>query len=401
MPPESILVFIPGRPVGGEYECARYHDPATGRTTEERATPLLALVELFPPDQVIALCTPEGGEAVGQLREWANGGDIQLPPIEEVPIELPQAGDIAPLINKIAALDLPAEASVHLDITFGARSLMVPALLTSLVQSAARRWNLQRLTYVNFVAHPAGGEDAAAVVEDLTAYLGLPRLAYATRQLKERADLLPFLDALAPFLPPDQRGPRQQDLQILAEAVEYLRIDSLLAGQARAALGNVLRDIGRMPDPGALLGPLLGDARTVLAGLTPPAEGRAGAPAHLAALVRWYRDHGRPERALLIATESIPWLVCRRLLQQDFPILSEGPNPSPIPWRDYFIRARQEVPDRLELIGYAESLRYALAPHRHRFAHAEFGDHPRPGPQTPDDLLNEFERILGDPGWNP
>jgi hypothetical protein len=288
-----------------------------------------------------------------------------------------------------------------MDVTFGPRSVSISTLLTALVQLAAERWQLTRLTYVNFEARGRSEPSAPIQIEDLTTNLQLPNLATAVRQLKQRADVVGFLAAARPFLVGGAEGPQAKDLTTLGDAVEFLRMNSLLFGSASTALGRVVGALRRTGSAGALIAPLMQEAESILGGLRPPAGAEVGSPLHLAALVRWYRHHGRPDRALLLANEALTYLVCRRLCKAPFPQRHPGSDGKHFQLYDYYALARDRSPERHTFIGHVETLREHLGPQRHRLAHADFGGYSPNQPKELAELLDDFAALMHDPGWGP
>jgi hypothetical protein len=398
-PTGETLVYIPGNPSGGEYDLAKYAaDPSRGEVVGPYRSPLLGLISLYRPARVVALCTPEAMATVVKTKTEAEDHGIALPEIICHSLKLaPGEGEGATsLINQLAAVPMP-DGPIHLDVTFGARSIMLPTLLMALVQLAAERWNLVRLTYVNLINRPPGGNQPVGV-EDLSIYLHLPQLAMAVRELQTRAEIVPLIHAIHPFLrKEDGEQPTVADLKIFSDAVEYLQGPSLMKGEARQSLDRILRVLNHGEKEGPLVGPLLQTARDVLLGLRCPAGQRFGSPSHVAAVVRWYRSHGRPERALVLATECISWLVCTLILNLPYP--SKGPDNNFYGAEDYLNLALKEHPQWSPLLSDLLELRRKLAPRRHRFAHAAFGNHRGDTIESNDQLLDQFDFLMEDPTW--
>ncbi|MDK2972616.1 MAG: CRISPR-associated (Cas) DxTHG family [Candidatus Sumerlaeota bacterium] len=369
----ETLICIPGSPrmAGGEYQTARYAAAGRGEATDERVTPLLALVELYRPAHLVVLCTPEARKSVELYKEWAEGEAIEpRPALHVVDIALVPGEDSVPnLLAAIAAVD-PPTPDVHLDLTFGPRSVTILAMLSALVQAAAGRWTLRRLTYVNFEARPSDAGDAPVSIEDLTAYLALPALATAVTNLRERGDLAGFARAAAPFFDAGRTGLQDGDLALVGDAVAFLRIRSLIDGSANAALGRIIGALRRRDGANPLLVPLMAEAERVLAGLRPPQGAEPGSPAHFAAIVEWYRRHGQPDRALLLASEALTLLVCTRLLGHEYPRQFANGYWSA---RDYYIAASSQAEGddaRTKFVGECYSLWESMRKVRGDFAHA-------------------------------
>ncbi|MEQ8819026.1 MAG: TM1812 family CRISPR-associated protein [Sumerlaeia bacterium] len=396
---EETLICIPGKPRtnAGEYETARYSAVGRGETADERATPLLALVELYRPAHLVVLCTPEALEAVELYEQWAAEENLEpRPQVHPVSIEIGDGPAAIPtLLSTIAAVE-PPTPDVHLDLTFGPRSVTILAMLSALVQAAAGRWSLRRLTYVNFEARPSQAPDAPVPIEDLTAYLALPALATAVTNLRERGDLAGFADAAAPFFDSDQTGLQEGDLAVVRDAVAFLRIRSLIDGSANGALGRIIGALRRREGANPMLAPLMADAEEVLAGLRRPKGAESASPPHFAAIVQWYRQHNQPDRALLLASEALTMLVCTRLLDYEYPQKLGGDF-----WkaRDYYIAASSQArgdATRETLAGECYSLWEHMSKVRGDFAHASLTSKPSPHSTVSEDHVNPLLDRFGE-----
>ena len=403
--PET-LICIPGAPrlVNGEYATACYTAEGRG-TTPQRATPLVALVELYKPASLIVLCTPEARrDTLAAYEVWLQDAQLQQQPeLQVVDIKLEPGPDgIAALLGQISALTHAPDHRVHLDLTFGPRSVTILAMLSSLLQLAAGRWSISRLTYVNFEARPGGhGSSEPVPIEDLTSYLALPALATAVANLKERGDIAGFARALRKLPGTDASALPDKDLAALEEAITYLRILPLAKSGAGGSLGRLRKALVALkasPSAG-LAGPLLGEAESVLDGLRPPAGTQPESPAHFRALVQWYRAHGQPDRALLLASEALAYMACTTILQKAYPIVVDGSSP-PRHWqaRQYFEEAC-EVPLKASARRAVESAYECWeALHRIRgdYAHASFTSKPgKPVVQAGEvaKILVDFEQV--------
>lgn len=404
--PLETLVCIPGAPRAakgvvsekGEYETARYRRADDGsQTHDERATPLLALVELYRPAYLILLCTPEAEKTTLPIyREWIDAEPIEpRPTLHVVPLEMPTDDTFVPAVLDAIARIEPPTADIHLDLTFGPRSVTIPALLAALVQRAAGRWNIRRLTYVNFEAGTQGA-NGTVPIEDLTACLALPDLVTAVRNLRERGDIVGFVTAASRMLGPDALQPATiAHLNRVHDALGFLSIPSLIEGKAAKALDQVIGALRQLARSNPLLAPLVADAEQELAGLRPPTDQPNGSPLHLARLVEWFRDHNQPDRALLLATEALTLLVCERLLGKPYPQKNGKEY-----WRvaDYYEKARDLAHNRGDealktFVGKAQTALEYLGNCRHQLAHASLGSPTKPS-VTADKVREALDRFL-------
>jgi hypothetical protein len=360
---------------------------------------LLGLIELYQPAHLVALCTPEGSKTIDEMREWFPVTEIPRPEITKIPLAFPEAGagSVESVLATLAALDPPTK-NVHLDVTFGPRHATVPALLAGLLNAAAGRWQINRLTYVNITnqeAPPSG----SFLIEDLTAYLQLPALAAGVANLRGHGDLIGFVRAARPLLATLQgRQPWEQNLDRVAEHVDRLRIGALTGSDGINALNATIGGLRSQAEHTPLVRPFLLEAADTLDALRPPKDAKPASPRHFARLVAWYRDHGSPERALLLATEALTFLVCKELLRSDFPRRDQEGTP----WAaaTYFASNPNYTEAQRNLVGAASYLRQQMAPFRNEFAHANLGNAaPRQSSVTLAELLQRFIALCEDPAW--
>jgi hypothetical protein len=404
----ETLVCIPGAPrklpgsisEKGDYEVARYCRADDGRQTADAcATPLLALVELYRPAHLILLCTPEAEKSTLPLyEEWIAASEAITPgpELQVVSIEIePSKPLLDTLLAAIGQLKPPTR-DVHLDLTFGPRSVTIMTLLTALVHQTAQNWEIRRLTYVNFEGRR---EDSDPVtIDDLTSALALPALATAVTNLRERGDVVGFADAASRLLGPDALTTQQrQHLSTVGDAITFLNIPSLIEGRASNSLDQVLGALRTLARTNPLLAPLVETAERELAGLRRPGDLPAGSPRHFARLVAWYRDHGQPDLALLLATEALTLLVCEQLLEKRFP-QKEGTDHW---WAARYYDEAKALADRRNddglrcFVGEAQTALAFLGQVRHQLAHAALGSPADPG-VTADkvrEALGRFERL--------
>jgi hypothetical protein len=263
---------------------------------------------------------------------------------------------------------------VHLDLTYGPRYIATLSLLTGLVLGSSRRGEqISRLTYANFEESGAGlhpGDDRVSPILDLTEYLLLPRFANAADLLLRRGELAEFLEVGARLAGADLTEPQRKRLVEFSEAVTFLRIRSLTDGAGGHALDQLLGALRGMGREHALVQQFLPRIETSLGALRSLPGENPRAPSRLVRIVRWYHEHGQPDRALLLLSEALQLLACERILKREYPAGSREDH-----WSGarYFEEA-SEVAGSKVLAGELQSLWDTTRRVRGSLAHASLTD---------------------------
>jgi hypothetical protein len=337
-----------------------------GDTLVSSAVPLTALIKIFRPDRVVALCTPQAEEetialARDELSDFTNFPTERLV-VGRVALSQ-DPSSFAALLNTIAALDI--EGDVHLDITYGPRSLAIYSLLVGGVVESLGKWSIVRLTYVNIDARPR--EDPSPVpIVDITSHLYLPELARSIRELERRGNIGTFFRAALRVLGDDLEVGIQNDLQQLEQDIEFLRIKSIATGRGRTAIAHLIGSLRKLGPRDSIFAEMAGRAESILNGLRPQDGEQPGSVPHLAQIVRWYAKHDRPERALLLLCELMQYTAHVPLVSSTYP---SSVRQESVKYFDHAIQATEGSP-RNGLLRDLKGLWSEAKSRRDDFAHA-------------------------------
>lgn len=331
----TTLVCVLGRPMKGSYATASYSFKGQ-LCLQSRCSPLTALVELCKPQDVIALCTPEAEESYSLAHdELTELGLISPERLQMKKVKLPRTSeDFRDLFNEISSIK-PSGKSVHLDITFGLRSLTIYSLLAGGVLESLGSWTIERLTYVNLEARPP--EDDVVPIVDITSHLYLSELARSIREFEQRGNIGSFIRAAGRVLGAKSDELIGKDLRQLEQDIDFLRIRSITRGPGRTAILRLIEELRKEDRGEGIFVEMAERAERILGKLLPAGGVGQGSPAHLVGIIRWYAEHDRPDSALLLVCEAAQFAAWVPILSNSYP--PEGAFSAAKRFRDAMIAA--------------------------------------------------------------
>lgn len=367
-----------GRPLQPpQYLPARYCSE-DGRETPEYQVPLTALVHLYQPTEVIALCTEEVMEAfelfqmeLGEHKEIARPQQITAEKIL-IPRDRTGLNTIMEAIFK----HVQSGDEIHLDVTFGLRAISYAAFFAAWLTESLREARIVRLTYVNYEASVATSDAAPRQIMDLTDFLHLPRLAFAADQFRRQGDIAGLAEALCAYDPQALQMEKARQIQERIETIRTRRIASKNTGipLIKGLINSLQQRANEIP----LLRPIAEEVSKELKALLPPENFNATSPAGIARLVQWYIAHNHPVHAVLLMDEALAFLCCTFVLRHaDYP-RKHGKCGNEYWKHDEYLVAAQErlragTPPREMLADDLERFNNGIREKRNSLAHVGLG----------------------------
>ncbi len=277
----------------------RFGDDVLGEAT----VPATVLARHFRPERIVLLCPGESPETARWFAEELEPLGFPQPEVRVLPV-LHSADDVPELLHalgKVLAEETARGADLHLDFSFGLRSITVLALLASDFLASVSHARVVRLTCINFEMPRDAG---VSEILDLTSYLHLSRLRVAAEALESRGDFLLLAEAIAAAFPGELNEDDVRNAREMSRRLALLRTRQatsksggrLLVRRLRRAVSNAA---SRIP----VLQPI---ALRVEAHLAPldPGERHSASPYAIARLARWYLDHNQPSLAVILCIEA-------------------------------------------------------------------------------------------------
>jgi hypothetical protein len=366
-----------GRPSASPHYIAARYCSEDGRETPEYQVPLTALVHLYQPTEVIALCTEGAMDAfelfqmeIEEHKEIARPQQITAEKIL-IPRDRTGLNTIAEAILKHA---LPGD-SIHLDVTFGLRAISYAAFFVAQYAEYTRQARIARLTYVNYEAAD-GSPDAPKQIMDLTDFLHLPRLAFAADQFRRQGDIAGLAEALCAY---DPRAVQMDDARKIQERIETLRTRQISSNNTGSHLiKGLINSLRQRAADLPLLKPIAEEVSKELMALLPPDNLKATSPAGIARLVQWYTAHNHPVHAVLLMDEALAFLCCTFILRHENYPRKHGTNGNEY-WKhgEYIVAAQERLragtPSRDKLAEDLDRFNECIRDKRNSLAHVGLG----------------------------
>jgi hypothetical protein len=293
------------------YKTTRYR--FQNQESDKWVTPLSALVELFKPDRVFALCTTEAEEAFHFMKiELTEKKLIQEKNIICVPIPIPRDSKSIDEVIKRVIQSIGGVKRIHLDLTFGLRSISYLGFLLFHLLDTMGNVFIERLTYMNFEASDPEYPDLHEVL-DLTDYMKLPRLAYAGNELIRHGDVGFLAETIEKLYPKTFKENELKETHKYQERLYLLRTNEIWSETGKKIVRDIKKVFGEKVKNNILMTPLQDKIEDILSPMD-PGELDKFHPMRFYVLAKWLLDHRKPVDAILLISEALCYLCAKNIL---------------------------------------------------------------------------------------
>jgi len=275
--------------------------------------PLSALVELFQPDRVFALCTEEAEKAFKSMNKELTEKHI-IPSENIVCVSIPKPGNsetinlmIKNIINSIQEVK-----RIHLDLTFGLRSISYLGFLLFHLLDSLGDVSIERLTYMNYEASVLKDSHLHEVL-DLTDYMKLPRLAYAGNELIRHGNLEFLAETIEKLYPDTFKQEELEETHKYQERLYLLRTNQIGSNAGRKIIKNIKSAFNEKIKHNNLMAPLNTKVEEILSPLDPGDLDKFH-PLQFYGLAKWLLEHRKPVDAVLLISEALRYLCAINIL---------------------------------------------------------------------------------------
>lgn len=262
--------------------------------------PASAVAFHFKPDRILCLCTEDVVDTFELMKEELDQYDLPEP--EKIDVRVPHDQNGIDALLKVILETVPREEEIHLEVTFGLRSLTILSLLGSDYLHQMGEINLVRMTYVNF---EGARESGRTEIVNLSPYLFLPRLASAAVGLDRHGDLLGIAKAVNASHPESIDQSAIRELEKIQERLLLLRTRSIASRSTGMPMLKSIRQVFRVEaERHPALEPLAMKVSQALELIIDSSQSGTQTPEAALGLAQWYFRHNNPALALVLAVEA-------------------------------------------------------------------------------------------------